>query len=455
MKRPLRLLVIGGVAAGPKAAAKARRDDPDMEITIVTDEEYISYAGCGLAYYIGGVVERKNLFARAPEAFREKYNIEVLLRHRAERINTFDRIVKVTNLAAGKDIDLPYDRLLIATGASPVIPQISGVESEGVFPIHTIPESDAIHKYIQECGVRSACIVGGGYIGVEAAESLAGLGIGCTQFEKEAHILPRFLDPDVSEQVAAHIRDKGVVFVPNTGVERINAGTDGHVTSLVAGGMEYPCELVIVSTGVRPNVQLAKDARIPVGQTGAIRVDERMETSKRGIFAAGDCAESKHLVSGKPCWYPLGSTANKQGRVAGANIAGGRKRFAGVVGTSITKVFDLGAARTGLGETEAHDAGFSPVAVTITAPSIAPYYPGGGKVTLKLIGDLRTKKALGAQAVGDDSADKIIDIMASALTGGLTVPDLTNIDLAYSPPYAPALSAVIIAAGVLEEKMGL
>ena len=455
MKRPLRLLVIGGVAAGPKAAAKARRVDPDMDITIVTDEEFISYAGCGLAYYIGGIVERKNLFARSPEAFREKQNIEVLLRHRAERINTFDRTVKVTCLETGREKDMPYDRLLIATGASPAIPPIPGMESRGVFPIHTIPESDTITKYIKSRNVRNACVIGGGYIGVEAVESLTGLGINCTQIEKEGSLLPKFLDSDIAGQVMTHAGDKGVAFVPGTEVERIVAGPDGHVSSVIAGGMEYPCELVIVSTGVRPNVKLAKDARIAIGQTGAIQVDERMETTKRGIFAAGDCVESRHLVSGKPCWFPLGSTANKQGRVAGANIAGGKKRFRGVVGTSITKVFDLGAARTGLGETEAGGAGFNPLSVTITAPTRAPYYPGGDKITLKLIGDLKSKKVLGAQAVGIQDADKIIDIIAASLTGGLTVPDLTNIDLAYSPPYSPALSAVIIAAGVLEEKMGL
>jgi NADPH-dependent 2,4-dienoyl-CoA reductase/sulfur reductase-like enzyme len=222
---------------------------------------------------------------------------------------------------------------------------------------------------------------------------------------------------------------------------------------VVAGGSEYECNLAIIAAGVKPNVKLARDARIALGPTGAIRVDDHMETSVRGIYAAGDCAESLHLVSGKPFWLPLGSTANKQGRVAGANIAGGTKRFPGVLSTSIVKVFELTAGRTGLNEREAREAGFNPVSATVTTPVMAGYYPGNGKVTLRLTADRGSKKLLGAQAVGDSKVDKIIDTVATALTGKVSVPDLTCIDLAYSPPYSPVLGTVIIAAQVLEEMM--
>ncbi len=456
MKRPLRLLVIGGVAAGTKAAAKTRRDDPAMEITIITQEEYISYAGCGLAYYLGGAVDkREKLFARSPETFREKHNINVLLKHRAERINSYDRTVKVVDLLSGETLTMPYNRLLIATGASPIIPPIEGVDSQGIFTLHTIPDADNIINYINNRNVRDACIVGGGYIGVEAAENLVLRGISCTLFEIEKHLMPKFFDSDMSEPVLEHMKSKGVQVITGNRVDKFTSDSEGCVTSVVSGGKEFECQMVILATGVKPNVKLAKDARIAIGTTGGIKVDQHMETSVRGIFAAGDCVESNNLVSGKPCWYPLGSTANKQGRVAGANIAGGKKTFKGVVGTSITKVFDITAGRTGLGEGEAKQAGFNPVVATVTTPVNAGYYPGEGTVTLKLIADSGRKKLLGAQAVGDKSVDKVIDTAAAALTGNISIPDLTNIDLAYSPPYSTVLGTLIVAAGVLEKKLGL
>ena len=454
MKRPIRLLVIGGVAAGTKAASKARREDPSMQITIITEEEYISYAGCGLAYYIGGIVDdRGKLFARSPSVFREKQNIEIFLNHRAESINTYDRLIKVTDLVSGKMHKMPYDRLLIATGASAVIPSIDGVDLNGVFTLHTISDVDRIKSYLESNSVRNACIVGGGYIGVEVAENLSMLDISPTIFEITDHILPRMFDTDISSLIREHMESKGVNIFTGTAVEKFLGNFEGTVHAAVTGNTEHPCELVILAAGVRPNVKLAYDARIALGTTGAIKVDASMETLVRGIYAAGDCAESTHIVSGKPVWVPLGSTANKQGRVAGATIAGGKKKFSGIVGTSIVKVFDLAAGRTGLTEQESHDVGFNPVSVTVTTPVNAGYYPGSGKITLKLIADRSSKKLLGAQASGDSSVDKVIDTVAAALTGNIPVPDLVNLDLAYSPPYSQVLGTLIVAAGVLEEKL--
>ena len=456
MKRQLRLVVIGGVAAGTKAASKARRDDPSMEITIVSREEYISYAGCGLAYYVGGVVDdRAKLFARSPETFREKHNINILLRHRAERINTYDKTVKVTDLQSGTTLSMPYDRLLLATGASAVIPRIDGIDSQGIFTLHSIHDADTILNYLNKHDIHTACIVGGGYIGVEIAENLVRRGISCTLFEIERQLLPGFFDSDISEPVIEHVKSKGDQVNTGNTVEKFNSNSDGQVISAVSNGKEYECQMVILAAGVKPNVKLAKDARIAIGTTGAIKVDRHMETSARGIFAAGDCAESINLVSGKPCWYPLGSTANKQGRVAGANIAGGKKTFRGVVGTSVTKVFDITAGRTGLSEREANEAGFNPVSATVTTGVHAGYYPGEGTITLKLVADSGSKKLLGAQSVGDTSVDKVIDTVATALAGNISIPDLTNLDISYSPPYSPVLGTVVLAAGVLEKKLGL
>jgi NADPH-dependent 2,4-dienoyl-CoA reductase/sulfur reductase-like enzyme len=454
VKKPLKLLVIGGVAAGTKAASKARRDDPNMEITILSEEEYVSTIGCGLGYYIGGVVEkRESLFARTPQAFREKQQIEVLLRHRAESINTFDRMVKVADLDSGEISFLPYDRLLISTGSSPVIPDMEGVTLKGVHPLHTITDADAIKSLVDSSGVKRASIMGGGFIGIEMAENLRRRGIDVTLFEALDHVMPRQYDPDISAHISGHMESKGVRILTGTGVEKCLGDANGSVRAVTAGGKEYHCELVIIAAGVKPNVRLAREARIAIGPTGAIKVDPRMETSARGIFAAGDCAETTHLVSKKPFWLSLGSTANKQGRVAGANIAGGNKQFAGVLGTSIVKVFDKTAGRTGLSEREAVDEGLYPVSVTVTAPVSAEYFSIGKSITLKLISDRGGQKLLGAQAFGDDKVDKVIDTIAAALAGKITIPDLTNLDLAYSPPYSQALGTVLVAADVLEKKL--
>ncbi len=454
MKKSLKLLVIGGVAAGTKGAAKARRDDPSMDITIITDEPYISYAGCGLAYYIGGVVDnRDKLFARSPEAFKEKQNITVLTDHRADRINTYNRSVKVTDLSTGTTLDMPYDRLLIATGASAAIPPIDGVDRKGVFPLRTVTDADAIKDFLGSRNVRNTCIIGGGYIGAEMAEIFAILGKETTLLEKTGQLMPQLFDPDIADVTRKHLEEKRICIVTSARVERILSDDSGTVKSIVADGKEYPCEIVVLAAGVRPNVKIARDAHIAIGPTGAIKVDKHMETSVRDIFAAGDCTESIHLVSGMPCWFPLGSTANKQGRVAGTAIAGGKKTFPGVLGTAIVKVFDLTFGRTGLSESEAKEAGLYPISVTVTTPVRPGYYPGSGKVTLKLTADRGTQKLLGAQVYGDTTVDKVVDTVAAALTGKMTLSELVNLDVCYSPPYAPALGAVIIAAGVLEEKL--
>jgi NADPH-dependent 2,4-dienoyl-CoA reductase/sulfur reductase-like enzyme len=456
LKKTLKFLVIGGVAAGTKAASKARRDDPGMEITIITEEDYVSYIGCGLAYYIGGVVEkRENLFARSPEVFREKQQISILFRHRAQSLNTFDQTVKVTDLNTGESAFMPYDRLLISTGANPVIPAIKGIDLKGIHPLHSITDADAIKTLIDSGGVRHACIMGGGFIGIEMAENLMRRGMDVTMFEIAGSLMSSQYDPEMSALIREHMEAKGVHIITSTNIEKCIGDQNGSVSAIIAGGKEYPCELMIVAAGVRPEVKIARDARIVIGATGAIKVDPRMETSVRGIFAAGDCAETIHLVTKKPFWMSLGSTANKQGRVAGANVAGGKKQFQGVLGSSILKVFDKTAGRTGLTEKNAAEAGFYPVSVTVTTPTLSSYYPGSKSITLKLVADRGSGKLLGAQSFGDDKVDKIIDIAATALAGKISVPELDNLDLSYSPPYSQALGAVLVAAEVLEKKLGL
>ncbi|MHB9031288.1 MAG: FAD-dependent oxidoreductase, partial [Candidatus Latescibacterota bacterium] len=302
--------------------------------------------------------------------------------------------------------------------------------------------------------VRQACIAGGGFIGIEMAENLLRRGVEVTLFETADRLMAGLYDPDMSQLISDEISAHGVHVLTNTAAEGFAADSDGAVRSAIAGGKEYPCQLAIIAAGVRPNVKLAREARITIGPTGAIKVDPRMETSVRGVFAAGDCSETVHLVSRKPFWFSLGSTANRQGRVAGANIAGDRKTFGGVLGTSIMKVFDKTAARTGLDEREACEAGFNPASVAITTSTIGRY-PGGGKITLKLVADQGSKRLLGAQVFGDDKVDKIIDTIAAVLTGKVAIPEMTSLDLSYSPPYSSALTTINVAAEVLEKKLGM
>jgi NADPH-dependent 2,4-dienoyl-CoA reductase/sulfur reductase-like enzyme len=455
MKKSLKLLVIGGVAAGTKGASKARRDDPSMEISLVTEEPYVSYAGCGLGYYIAGIIDtREALFARSPEEFREKHNISILLRHRAESINTYDRTVRVTDLASGAARLFPYDRLLIATGSTVNVPVIPGADIPGVFPLKGIGDADSIKARLDRGGVREACIVGGGFIGIEMSECLALRGVASTILEKEDHLLHRLYDPETAKLIRAHVESKGIRIRTGETVERFDAGADGSIGSFSSGGEEYPCQIAILASGVYPNAGLAREARIAIGPTGAIKTDSRMETSVRGVFAAGDCAETTHLVTGKPFWFPLGSTANMQGRVAGANIAGGRTTFPGALGTSILKVFDKTAARTGLSAAQAVEAGYNPVSATVTVQNHSRFFPGAGTIVLTLVADRGSHRLLGAQAFGDSSTDKVIDTVATALTGKIPVTGLANLDVSYSPPYSTALGAVLVAAEVLEGKLG-
>jgi len=409
-----------------------------------------------MPYYIGGVIEkRESLFARSPEKFREEHSISILLNHRAESINTYDRMVKVTNLTAGAVTVMPYDRLLIATGSSAVIPNIPGSGLKGIHPLRYIADADAIKSRIDTGAARQACIIGGGFIGIEMAENLTRRGVEVTLFEAADSLMPGLYDPDMSAMILDEVSTRGVRTFTGTAAEGFSADENGDVRSVIAGGKEHPCQLAIMAIGVRPNVKLAREARIAVGPTGAIKVDPRMETSVRGVYAAGDCSETIHLVSRKPFWFPLGSTANRQGRVAGANIAGGGKTFDGVLGTSILKVFGKTAARTGLNEREAKETGFNPASIAVSTSTILQRHPGSGKITLKLVADRGSKRLLGAQAFGDGKVDKIIDTIAAVLAGKITIPGMTSLDLAYSPPYASALTTVNVAAEVLEKKLGL
>lgn len=448
----MRLVVIGGVAAGTKAASRARRVDPDLEITLYQEEPEVSISECGMPYFLSGVVKRREqLVARTPESFTEK-GIEVLTRHRVENIDPESKRLNVRDLEGGEVFEDCYDRLVISTGAKAILPPIEGAHLNGVFPLRFLTDLDSVMRHIGEHSPKEAVVVGGGYIGLEVAENLSLLGMEVSLVEAAGRLAGAY-GPEVADLIEGHLRDKGVrCLFTGEAVEAFLG--DGRVRAVRFGGQEIEAEVVVAGVGVRPEVSLAEAAGAEIGPTGAIRVNRRLETSLPDVWAAGDCAETTNLVTGEPGWFPLGDTANQMGRVAGTNAArgaaaGGLPEFPGVLGTGIFKVFDLGVAKTGLSEREAEEAGFDVVAASVESGSKAGYFPGKAPVFLKLVADGATGRILGAETAGA-SADKLVDVCATAIWGRLSYPDLVNLDLAYAPPFGPTLSPVIQAATVLE-----
>jgi NADPH-dependent 2,4-dienoyl-CoA reductase/sulfur reductase-like enzyme len=443
----MRLVIVGGVAAGTKAASRARRVDPRIEITVYQEEPEPSISECGLPYLLSGVVEeREDLVARTSEQFAEK-GIEVRVRHRVEKMDPENKRLSVRKLESGEAFEDTYDRLIIATGARAVLPPIPGADLDGVFKLRFLTDSDDVRRYIEERSPKKAVVVGGGYIGLEVAENLCRLEMEVSLVEAEDRVAVAY-GPEVAERVEEHLKENGVRVYTGAKVEEF--GGDGRIRGVRFGDEEVEADLAIVGIGIEPCVELAEEAGAKIGDSGAIRVNEHMRTNLPDVWAAGDCVETVNLVSGKPVWIPLGDTANQMGRVAGTNAATGEDtlEFPGILGTGIFKVFDLGVGKTGLSEKEAEDAGFEVVSAAVETTDRASYYPGVEKVFLKLIADGSTGRLIGAESAGSD-ADKLTDICATAVWGKLSYPDLVNLDLAYAPPYGPALSPVIQAATVL------
>lgn len=448
----MRLIIVGGVAAGAKAAAKARRVDPNLEIIVYQEEAEVAYSACGFPYVIGGAIpERDDIIIRRPSDFA-KSGIQVFTRHRVEAIDCTARQLQVHGLENSRRFAIGYDRLILATGACPIIPAIPGVQLDGVVALRSLRDMDNFRSALQNLKPRRAVIIGAGYIGLELAESLHGRDIATTLLDRLPRLLPAF-DLEIAQLVAEHVAANGVEIALGDGVAGL-VGENGRVAAVeTLGGRRMPADLVVLAMGVRPNVALARQSGIELGPTGAIRVNSRMETSAPGVYAAGDCCESVNRITGAACWAPLGDLANLQGRVAGANAAGGNAEFPGCFGTAVFKTFDFNVAMTGLSEAAAREHGFEPLSVAIKALDKARYYPNARDITLKLVADAADGRLLGAQAAGRGAADKLIDIAATALLGKLRCADLENADFAYSPPFSPVLSPVIVAAGKLGGKL--
>ena len=453
----LKIVVVGGVAAGPKAAARIMRLRPEAEVTVLERGKFISYAGCGLPYYVSGVVKQQKALMSTPMGalrdaafFQKVKNVNVLTETEALEIDRAGKRVRARRHGENSDFWLGYDKLVLATGAEPVIPDIPNVTLENISTLHSLPDAERIKALVTEAKAREVVVVGGWLIGVEVLDALFDYDCRVTLVEMMPQIL-RMLDWEMARLVERYLESCGTTVLTDTKVASFEGDT--RVTGVITSRGRLPADLVILGIGVRPNVKLARAAGLDIGVTGAIKVDETMRTSDPDIYAAGDCVESTNLVTGKPCFVPMGSTANKQGRVAAINICGGQDRFPGILGSAVCKVFDFCVARTGLTEAAARELGYEAVTVLVPETDQPHYMPEAKPVIIKLVVDSRTRKLLGAQAVGPGAGDKRMDVAAMAITAGMTVDELAEADLCYAPPYSPALDNIITAANVARNKL--
>jgi NADPH-dependent 2,4-dienoyl-CoA reductase/sulfur reductase-like enzyme len=448
----MKIAVIGAVAAGTSAAAKARRTDKEAEIVVFEKGTDISYAGCGLPYYISGVTpSRSEIVMNTAEDFKEKYNVEVRLQHEVTQIETDGKKLKYKNLNTGETGEYKYDKLIIATGASPIKPPFEGLDLENIFTLRSVESADQIKVALSRKETQKVVIIGAGLIGLEMAESFRELGMDVTIVELEDQVLPPY-SKEMAEIVAEHLKEKEVELILDDGVDHFE-GEDRVEKVVTASGKKIETDLVLLSIGVKANSELAEKAGVEIGKTGAIKVNERLETNLKDIYAAGDCAESTDLLTNKDVWVPLGSTANKQGRTAGENAAGGDYKHYGILKTGITKIFDLTVAKTGLDLEEAEKEEIDAVAVKIKAHNHASYYPGTAPIHLRGIFDRENGVIVGAEVIGGEGSDKRIDVLATAIYNRMTAGELFQVDLAYAPPYSGPKDAVAILGMVAEKKI--
>ena len=453
MKVSNRIVVIGGVACGPKAAARARRCDPNARITIVEEGSMVSYASCGLPYYVSGAIAKRNaLLVRTAADFKNVSDIDVLLGTRVEAIERPGHRVHVVDLSSGVASTMEYDKLVIATGSNPVRPLLDGRDLSGIFSVKEVADADNILGWLASSGAKKAVIVGAGLVGIEMTEVLMARGLQVTLVEAMGRVLPGALDEEIAAPVGRYLAKKGVDLHLGERVVRFE-GESGRVRRVVTEESSLEADVAVVAIGVRPNVKLARDAGLALGPPGAIAVNQMLQTSDPDIYAGGDCAENTHLVTGARVCSPMGSTANKHGRVIGTNVTGGRESFPGVLGTTVVKGLECHVGRTGVGEMEAREAGFDVVTALVPAPDRPDYYPGSRDVLLKVIADGKTGRILGGQGMGRGELAKRIDVLATAITFGGTVETLANIDLGYAPPYNTPLDPLHHAANVIRNKI--
>lgn len=459
MNTKQRIVIIGGVACGPKAAARARRLDPDAEISIIEQGSVLSYAGCGMPYYIKGSIGEMHELMSTPvgvprnaDFFRDVKGVNVYTATEVVDVDHNKKVVRSVNLETGTRLDFLYDKLVLATGSYSVKPKIHGIDLDYVFGLREPRHASAIRDAVTSGKVKRVVIVGGGLIGLEMCEALAAQGMEVSLVEKMPYILPNLLDEEMSAFLTKHLVEKGVKVYTREELVSIE-GVLGEVKHVVTKSQKLPADMVLISLGVKPRVELAEQIGLKIGPHGGILVNERMETSMTGIYSGGDCVENKHLVTGQWAYVPLGSTANKHGRVIGTNLAGGNETFQGILGTCIVKAFDYNVGRTGLTEREAREQGFKVVTTLAPGPDRAHYYPGFAIILVKLVVDADSRKVLGVQIIGPGDVSKRLDVAATALRFGATVDEMATLDLGYAPPYSEAIDNIMQAANIVRNKI--
>ena len=440
----MKVVIVGGVAGGATAAARIRRLDEQAEIVVFERSAYISYANCGLPYYIGGVIEDAGeLTLQTPESFFTRFRVQIKVLHEVTAIHPDRKTVSVTNLQTGERFEESYDKLLLSPGAKPTQPRFPGADSDRLFTLRTVEDTLRIRAYIDEHHPRSAVLAGGGFIGLELAENLRELGMDVTIVQKPMHLMTPF-DVDMAALIHGEMRRHGVKLALGHTVEGF-AQRDGGMDVLLQDAAPLHADMVILAIGVTPDTALAKEAGLELGVRGSIVVNDRMETSVPDIYAVGDAVQVRHFVTGQDALIALAGPANKQGRIAADNICGGDSRYTGSQGSSVLKVFDMTAALTGLNETQAAAAGFDADSVILSPMSHAGYYPGGRVMTMKVVFEKATYRLLGAQIVGYEGVDKRIDVLATAIRAGMKATELKDLELAYAPPYSSAKDPVNMA----------
>lgn len=432
----MKTVIIGGVAGGASAAARLRRLKEKEEIIVLERGSYVSFANCGLPYYIGGaIVDKEDLTLQTPESFKSRFNIDVRINNEAISIDPENMTVTVKDLCSGNVYTEKYDNLILSPGAEPIRPNIDGVYGENVFTLRNIPDTFKIKNYIEKHQPKTAAVIGGGYIGVEMAENLKEAGIDVSIIELSDHLISP-LDFDMAADVHRYIKEKGIKLYLNNGVLAIDKNT------LILEQGRINCDMIILAVGVRPETSLAKDSGIELNSRGSIIVDSWMRTNKPHIYAVGDAVQVKDFISNSPSFIPLAGPANKQGRIAADNIAGIDSEYTGTQGSSVLKLFDMTIATTGLNEKSAKAAGIDYDKAYTYSASHASYYPGGKNMSVKALWDKKTLKLIGAQIVGFDGVDKRMDVLATAIRFGAKITDLTSLELCYAPPFSSAKDPV-------------
>ena len=447
----MKVLIIGGVAAGTKTAAKLKREDRSAEVTVITKDKDISYAGCGLPYYVGGLIgSRDELIVNTPQKYSGLTGVEVKTGKEAVALNAEKKEVTVRDTASGEEEVCPYDKLVIAVGASPAELPIEGKELPGVFRMRTPDDAEGIRAYAEENKVRKAVVIGAGFIGLEAAENLKAKGINVTVIDFASQILPNILDPEMAAYAKKHLISAGIRVLTGTSAQEI-LGTD-QVTGVKTAAGTLPCELLIMAAGIRPNTDFLKDTGIEMFK-GTILVDDTMKTSLDDVYAAGDCVMVTNRITGARQWSPMGSSANMEGRTLAQVLTGAQKTYPGVLGTGVVKLPGLNIGRTGLTEEQAREAGYDVVTVLAPTDDKAHYYPDAAYFITKLIADRTTRKLLGVQVFGPGAVDKMVDIAVMGINMGATLDDFENADFAYAPPFSTAIHPFVQAVYVLMNKI--